>query len=109
MPGLVVVPCHAKQQHCTNHRTNQECWEEVDMAEQVERAYEVFIDLATGFYDRRTMWARLAEEIARARRYRYPLSLILGQKGQWHVSEELDDLGKKWQRGRSAISLPVDD
>jgi diguanylate cyclase (GGDEF)-like protein len=47
------------------------------MAEQVERAYEVLIDLTTGFYDRRTMWARLAEEIARARRYRYPLSLML--------------------------------
>lgn len=47
------------------------------MVEQVERSYETFIDLATGLYDRRTMWSRLAEEIARARRYHYPLSLML--------------------------------
>jgi diguanylate cyclase (GGDEF)-like protein len=46
------------------------------MAEQMERAYEAF-DLATGLYDRRTMWSRLAEEVSRARRYRYPLSLML--------------------------------
>ena len=47
------------------------------MAEQAERSYEVFVDLATGLYDRRTMWSRLAEEMARARRYHYPLSLML--------------------------------
>ena len=47
------------------------------MVEPVERSYETFIDLATGFYDRRTMWSRLAEEMARARRYHYPLSLML--------------------------------
>lgn len=47
------------------------------MAEPAERSYETFIDLATGLYDRRTMWSRLAEEIARARRYHYPLSLML--------------------------------
>jgi len=47
------------------------------MVEQAERSYEVYIDLATGLYDRRTMWSRLAEEVARARRYGYPLSLML--------------------------------
>lgn len=47
------------------------------MAEQTERVYEVFIDVATGLFDRRTMWSRLAEEISRARRYHYPLSLML--------------------------------
>lgn len=46
------------------------------MGEQ-ERTYRVFIDAATGLYDRRTMWSRLAEEVSRARRYRYPLSLML--------------------------------
>ena len=47
------------------------------MVEPAERSYETFVDLATGLYDRRTMWSRLAEEVARARRYRYPLSLML--------------------------------
>lgn len=42
-----------------------------------ERAYEVFIDRETGLYDRRTMWSRLAEEVSRTRRYRYPLALML--------------------------------
>jgi len=42
-----------------------------------ERTYQVFTDAATGLYDRRTMWARLAEEVSRARRYHYCLSLIL--------------------------------
>lgn len=42
-----------------------------------QRAYEVFIDPATGLYDRRTMWSRLAEEVARAQRYSYPFSLML--------------------------------
>jgi diguanylate cyclase (GGDEF)-like protein len=47
------------------------------MVEPLERSYETFVDLATGLYDRRTMWSRLAEEMARARRYHYPLSLML--------------------------------
>ena len=47
------------------------------MTELAERSYEVHIDLATGFYDRRTMWSRLAEEVARAQRYHYPFSLML--------------------------------
>jgi diguanylate cyclase (GGDEF)-like protein len=47
------------------------------MVELAERSYEVYIDLATGLYDRRTMWSRLAEEVARARRYHYALSLML--------------------------------
>lgn len=42
-----------------------------------ERVYEVFIDRETGLYDRRTMWSRLAEEVSRTRRYRYPLALML--------------------------------
>ncbi len=42
-----------------------------------ERVYEVFIDRETGLYDRRTMWSRLAEEVSRIRRYRYPLALML--------------------------------
>jgi diguanylate cyclase (GGDEF)-like protein len=47
------------------------------MSEREERAYQVSIDPATGLYDRRTMWSRLAEEVSRARRYRYPLALML--------------------------------
>jgi diguanylate cyclase (GGDEF)-like protein len=47
------------------------------MTEQEERAYQVSIDPATGLYDRRTMWSRLAEEVSRARRYRYSLALML--------------------------------
>lgn len=42
-----------------------------------ERVYEVFIDRETGLYDHRTMWSRLAEEVSRTRRYRYPLALML--------------------------------
>lgn len=42
-----------------------------------ERVYEVFVDRETGLYDRRTMWSRLAEEVSRTRRYRYPLALML--------------------------------
>jgi diguanylate cyclase (GGDEF)-like protein len=49
--------------------------------EEVQRVYKVYIDATTGFYDRRTMWYRLAEEVSRARRYRYPLSLMLVQVG----------------------------
>lgn len=41
------------------------------------RVYESSIDRETGLYDRRTMWSRLAEEMARTRRYRYPLALML--------------------------------
>lgn len=47
------------------------------MIEQPDRTYEAYVDRATGFYDRRTMWSRLAEEVARARRYHYPFSLML--------------------------------
>jgi diguanylate cyclase (GGDEF)-like protein len=47
------------------------------MADQPDRSYEVYVDMATGLYDRRTMWSRLAEEVARARRYHYPFSLML--------------------------------
>ncbi|MGB9723494.1 MAG: diguanylate cyclase domain-containing protein [Chloroflexia bacterium] len=42
-----------------------------------ERIYEAAVDRETGLYDRRTMWSRLAEEVSRTRRYRYPLSLML--------------------------------
>ena len=41
------------------------------------RPYEAVLDPSTGFYDRRTMWSRLAEESSRSRRYRYPLGLML--------------------------------
>lgn len=47
------------------------------MIEQADHSYEVYVDRATGLYDRRTMWSRLAEEVARARRYHYPFSLML--------------------------------
>ncbi|MBN1483614.1 MAG: diguanylate cyclase [Chloroflexia bacterium] len=47
------------------------------MTEQQQRTYKVYLDPITGFYDRRTLWSRLAEEVARARRYRYHLSLML--------------------------------
>jgi diguanylate cyclase (GGDEF)-like protein len=47
------------------------------MSEQPARSYEVYVDMATGLYDRRTMWSRLAEEVARAQRYHYPFSLML--------------------------------
>lgn len=47
------------------------------MIEEEERIYQVFTDAATGLYDRRTMWARLAEEVSRARRYHYPIALLL--------------------------------
>ncbi len=50
---------------------------EAAVTEPAERAYEALVDLETGLYDRRTMWSRLAEEVSRAHRYRYPLCLML--------------------------------
>lgn len=47
------------------------------MEETKQRVYEISLDPSTGLYDRRTMWSRLAEEVSRARRYNYPLSLML--------------------------------
>lgn len=47
------------------------------MLEPDQRTYKVYLDPLTGLYDRRTMWARLAEEVSRARRYHYHLSLML--------------------------------
>jgi two-component system cell cycle response regulator len=47
------------------------------MLEPDQRVYKVYLDPLTGLYDRRTMWARLAEEVSRARRYHYHLSLML--------------------------------
>ncbi len=41
------------------------------------RSFEAALDPATGLYDRRTMWTRLAEETSRSRRYRYPFALML--------------------------------
>ncbi len=47
------------------------------MPERMERAYPVTIDSATGLYDRWTMESRASEEVARAQRYGYPVSLLL--------------------------------
>ncbi len=47
------------------------------MPERVERAYPVTIDSDTGLYDRWTMGFRASEEVERAQRYGYPVSLLM--------------------------------
>lgn len=47
------------------------------MQDTTKRAYEASLDPITGLYDGQTIRLRLVEELSRARRYSYPLSLVL--------------------------------
>jgi diguanylate cyclase (GGDEF)-like protein len=47
------------------------------MPERMQRAHAASIDPATGLYDGWTIKVRATEEISRARRYRYPVSLVV--------------------------------
>jgi len=47
------------------------------MADLAQRCFPFLLDPGTGLYDRSTLESRLNEEISRACRYRYPLSLML--------------------------------
>jgi len=62
------------------------------MIQQADHSYEVYVDLATGLYDRRTMWSRLAEEVARAQRYHYPFSLMLITLRNRDAKPEVEEL-----------------
>jgi PleD family two-component response regulator len=78
------------------------------MAEQPDRSYEVYVDLATGLYDRRTMWSRLAEEVARAQRYHYPFSLMLitlRTPASRPAVEELPELARLLKRHTRAADI----
>jgi len=46
------------------------------MPERILRAYAASLDPATGLYDGHTIRLRMVEELTRARRYGYPVSLI---------------------------------
>jgi len=85
------------------------------MAETIERAYEVFIDPVSGLYDRRTMWSRLAEEVSRARRYHYPLTLMLvalstpeAQRATEHLLQ-LAELLKQYTRASDVLTRYSED
>jgi len=47
------------------------------MPERVLRAFAASLDPATGLYDGHTIRLRMVEELTRARRYGYPVSLIV--------------------------------
>lgn len=64
------------------------------MTAQTDHSYEVYVDLATGLYDRRTMWSRLAEEVARAQRYHYPFSLMLVTLQTADAKPQVEELPK---------------
>lgn len=78
------------------------------MPTKTKRAYEATIDAATGLYDGQTIRLRLAEEIGRARRYRYPLSLVVvvfeGAEAQ-QAEERLHQLAELLERHVRTVDI----
>jgi two-component system cell cycle response regulator len=71
------------------------------MLEQAMRAYTASLDPTTGLYDGETIRRRIAEELSRARRYHYPLSLIVAifsTPEAWHAEDRVQQLAQLLER-----------
>jgi diguanylate cyclase (GGDEF)-like protein len=65
------------------------------------RAYEASLDPITGLYDSQTIRRRIVEELSRARRYHYPLSLIVTifpAAEDWHAEDRVQQLAQLLER-----------
>jgi len=71
------------------------------MLELAHHAYEASLDPVTGLYDDQTIRRRIVEELSRARRYRYPLSLIVTifpTAEAWHAEDRVHQLALLLER-----------
>jgi len=71
------------------------------MLEKATRAYNASLDPATGLYDSQTIRRRIVEEVSRARRYHYPLSLIVTifpSPEAWHAEDRVQQLAQLLER-----------
>lgn len=78
------------------------------MPKKTKRAYEATLDATTGLYDGQTIRLRMVEEVTRARRYRYPVSLVVvvfeGAEAQ-QAEERLHQLAELLERHVRTVDI----
>lgn len=71
------------------------------MLDSATRTYTASLDPTTGLYDSQTIRRRIVEELSRARRYHYPLSLVVAifpAAEIWPVEDRIQQLAQLLER-----------